>query len=413
MRALIASCSKFTNFDGKSMRLIKYADVLLQMGYEVDFLVLDSDVKDPRYSIFCVDVPVHDYLGDSLQKPRLPSLSNTLRLFRFGFEMVRMMRQNRYQIVLTTLVSPEIAQIFGVIGARLTGARHLYDYDDLAPEMTMVMKGKSRFHPMVLAQLLIERITCSNSARTIAMSDMMKDRIIRAAPPEKIEVIYNAPFYEDVEMRLVIPTRERLGLDTGMFIFCFIGNIQGKIRGLEALVEAAEIVARSHPFQILLVGDGVGVPPLKRRIHERGLEDYFVFTGPIDRFQTIEYANAATVSCVLLPDSELGDYMVPGKLFISMGLGKQIIATKNAQLQRVLGDRAIYVQPNPTGKELAGAMFESMRRYSPSEQNMEFVQDFKEKYNWNIERIKFEEIILSLQDDGSSVRRQRAPGSHQ
>lgn len=402
MRALIASCSKFTNFDGKSMRLIKYADVLLQMGYEVDFLVLDSDVKDPRYSISCVYVPLNDYLGDSLQKPRFPGLSNALGLLRFGFDMLAMMRQNRYQIVITTLVSPEIAQIFGVLGAGLTGAQHIYDYDDLAPEMTMVMRGKSRFHPTVLAQLLVERMTCSNSLKTIAMSDMMKDRITRAVSPEKIEVIYNAPIYEDVEMRPVVPTRERLGLDIEMFIFCFIGNIQGKIRGLEALVEAAEIAAGSQSFQILLIGDGVGVPPLKRMIHEKGLEKYFVFTGPIDRFQTIDYANAASVSCVLLPDSELGDYMVPGKLFISMGLGKQIIATKNAQLQRILGDRAVYVQPNPTGEELAGAMFESMRRYSPTEQNMEFVRDFREKYNWNVEKTKFEKIVLSLQNDGTS-----------
>ncbi len=399
MRALIASCSNFTNFDGKSMRLIKYAELLLELGYEVDFLVLDSDVTDPRYSVSRVQIPVHDFLGDSLTTPMLPGFSNTLRLFRFGTDMLRMMRRNRYQVVITSLVSPEIAQIFGVIGAKLTGARHIYDYDDLAPEMTMVLRKKSPSHPVVLTQLLIERIVCSNSLKTIAMSDMMKDRIARATSPEKIEVIYNAPFYEDVVMHPVLPTRERLGLDTETFMFCFIGNIQGKIRGLEALVEAAEIAARSHHFQILLIGDGVGVPVLKRMIREKGLEKFFFFTGQIDRFETIEYANAANVSCILLPDSALGDYMVPGKLFVSMGLGKQIVATNNVQLQRILGDRAIYVQPNPSGEELAGAMISSMDRYSLSEQNLDFVREFRDKYNWNVEKKKFAAIIGPLREN--------------
>jgi glycosyltransferase involved in cell wall biosynthesis len=228
------------------------------------------------------------------------------------------------------------------------------------------------------------------------MTDMMKELLVRSSSPEKIAVIYNTPMYQDVAICSISTARQQLGLDPDAFFFCFIGNIQSKIRSLEVLIDATAIASLTHTFKILFIGDGAGVPLLKREIREKGLDAIFLFSGPIDRFKTIEYANAANVSIVLLPDSKLGDYMVPGKLFVSMGLGKAILATKSAQLQKILGNRAIYVEPAPSASDLALAMIEAIERYGIDQQNLEFVREFKEKYNWDIEKRKFIEILHTI-----------------
>lgn len=397
MKTLIVTCSDLTEFDGKSLRLIKYADVLEELGYKVDFIVLRNHLLNKKFTINETNIKITDFFGNTKYKPFISETSNVIKLIKFGLVVLNKIIKNDYKLIITSAVSPEIAQIFSITGCKIKGIKHVYDYDDLAPEMSMVMKGWKSNHPLLKIQLFIEKLICSKSFKTIVMSDLMKDKIARATSLSDVEVIYNAPFYNDIIIQPVADARERLGINKQKFIFCYIGNIQRKIRSLEIIVDTAEIIAKENfKFQILIIGHGSGSYLLQQYIAKKGLTDYFVFTGPIDKNKVINYVNASNISLVLLPDSELGDYMAPGKLFVSMGLGKNIIATNTAQVERILKDKAIYVKPDPSTLELADAMKQAIQKYSLNEINYEFIESFKKNYNWDVEKIKFLKILNQI-----------------
>lgn len=397
-KALIVACSELSNFDGKSLRLIKYAEVLVDLGYKVDFFVLRNNLTDIRFSIYEKNIDVSDFFGNVNYKPLVSEFINSAKLTIFGFSVLNRIMSNKYDVVITSAVSPEFGQFFAILGCKIKKIKHIYDYDDLAPEMSIVMKGWKTSHPLFKTQLIFEKLICSNSFKTIAMSDLMKEKIsTRSTTFSEVEVIYNAPFYNDVAIQPIEDARVKLGINKQKFIFCYVGNIQRKVRSLEVLVDAVEIAAKKHSnFQVLMVGSGSGSPLLQEYICEKGLADYFLFTGPINKNEVINYTNASNVSLVLLPNSLLGDYMAPGKLFVSMGLGKNVIATSTSQVVRILGEEAIYVNPNPTPIELANALKLAITKYSLTELNHTYIDLFNKHYNWDVEKNKFISILSSF-----------------
>ena len=394
MKTLIATCSNLTNFDGKSLRLIKYADVLHELGHDVDFIVLHNHFVTKKFTIYETKTDIYDLFGNMRYKPIISEISNIIKLIKFGFVILYRMLKNDYQIVITSAVSPDIAQIFALIGCRIKNVKHVYDYDDLAPEMSTVMKGWDENHPLIKVQLFIEKWICSKSFKTIAMSNLMKDKIARSTPLSNVEVIYNVPLYNDVVAEPILDARGKIGLNKQKFIFCYIGNVQRKIRSLEIIIDAADKMRKEkYEFQILIIGHGSGSYSFKQYVDDKGLSNYFIFTGEIEKDDVIKYVNASNVSFVLLAVSELGDYMAPAKLFVSMGVGKNIIATNTTEVRKILGDKAIYVNSNPTDIELANAMIRAIRMYSLTELNHEYMSEFAKKYNWDVGKKTFLNIL--------------------
>jgi glycosyltransferase involved in cell wall biosynthesis len=395
IRALIVSCSDLTNFDGKSIRLLKYADILRDLGVETDFFVLNNYIQNQKNTIFETRITIPDYFGNVNYLPFISELWCSLLTIKFGlFLLIRILKGN-YDIIITSAISPEFAQLFTIVGIKLLRkGKHIYDYDDLAPEMSMVAKKWNKNHPLIKIQFIFEKFICSNSFKVITMSESMKNIVIRSAKSSIIQTIYNLPYKNEVIAIPIMKAREKLNFEKDKFIFCYIGNVQGIIRSLETVVHAVTVLSKENvQFKILIIGTGPGIPLIQDQIRQYNLSKFFLFSGPIERDAVIDYGNASNVSLILLPESMLGDYMAPGKLFISMGLGKNIIATDNKEVKHILKEHAIYVNPNPDYHELANAMKIAISKYGLTEINENLIVQFQEKYNWDVGNKIFREII--------------------
>jgi glycosyltransferase involved in cell wall biosynthesis len=146
--------------------------------------------------------------------------------------------------------------------------------------------------------------------------------------------------------------RRRYGLE-GCTVIGFIGTF-GKWHGAEVLAEAFGRLLREHPryrdiVRLLLIGDGVMMPEVKRRLATAQVQQECILTGTVRQKEGPEHLAA----CDLLASPHVPNadgtrfFGSPTKLFEYMAMGKGIVASDLDQIGDVLahGRSAWMVEP--------------------------------------------------------------------
>jgi len=400
-RVLIVNPAPLTDFDGKTLRLVRYAEAFEEMGYGIDFLAsacTSSELKN-KYSIFEVPIKVTSVFEGNYQ-PVLTEVSNVVKLtHKFCHKVFYTIKRGGYSAVLSSFAASGLPALAAITAAKVEGIPHIYDYDDLGPEMSRVMKGWTTSHPFYKFQLFIEKVICQHSDTTFVMREMMKNLLKRTGRNGKMEVVHNVPPSQEFKVITDIEqSRKELGVATDAFIFAYLGNIQRQIRGLETLVNGVNLLknnSNGEDFLVLIIGTGTGERTLKEKIIRLGLSKYFLFTGALPKEQAISYLNAADVALIILPAIQ-ADYMAPTKLFISMALGKHMIATDSKEIRQILGSTPIFLRKNSTPKEIAEAMLKAKRKYKQRGINENYRSLFMNRYCWEKEKETFIVALESL-----------------
>ena len=398
-RALIVSPSTLTDFDGKTFRLRRQADAFEEMGYDVEFLSCKCESSKLRNKYRIFEMPINfQSIFEGGYRPISTEISNALKsMCRFCGKVFSLIRSGGYSMVLSSYESPSLSTIVAIMAAKLTNIPHIYDYDDPGPEMSRLTKGWSTSHPFYRIQLFLEKIICQHSDVIFVMSETMKELLVRSGSNKKIEVIHNVPLSKEIRFaESMKQSREKLGIPTETFIFAYIGSIQRYTHGLEILVEGVNVLKDStNDFLVLIIGTGSGEKFFKERIHRLKLSRYFLVTGKISNEEAHCYLNAANVSLIILPGIN-ADYLAPTKLFISMALGKHLIATDSKEIRRILGSTPIFLRKNSTSKEIAEAMLEAKRKYQQKDANEQYRTLFFSRYCWEKQKETLITTVESL-----------------
>jgi len=130
---------------------------------------------------------------------------------------------------------------------------------------------------------LCERWAARHCHHYVSVADAMTDLMVAAhvAPREKFSTIYSGmevePFLTADEHRERV--RRELGYRDEHVVIGKIARLF-HLKGHLDVIRAAETVVASQPHaRFLFVGDGLLAESLRREIHERGLDEYFQFTG--------------------------------------------------------------------------------------------------------------------------------------
>lgn len=178
----------------------------------------------------------------------------------------------------------------------------------------------------------VERRVFSRADLILTVSTFLRNELLkRGARPETVRVLPNAidPMrFSGANGRAV---REELGL-TDRSVIGFVGWFDRWDR-LDLFVELAARLVGTHPdLRILLVGDGPVRAGIEQDIRRKGLKDYFLFTGPVQRRDVPHYIDAMDV-CVLPDSNVFGSPMV---LFEFMALAKAVVAPDLPPIRDVL-----------------------------------------------------------------------------
>jgi glycosyltransferase involved in cell wall biosynthesis len=217
----------------------------------------------------------------------------------------------------------------GVFVARRLGHKVILEVNEVA--------GVPRARPQLLVGLSrrIERWVFSHADAVLCVSSFLAQEAVRqGAAPSAVHVVPNAvrSGWLDV-VPIAEGVREERGLN-GSLVLGFLGWFDTWDR-LEMLIDVVGDLSPSHPeLRLMLVGDGPARAGLERRVHELGLQDRVLLTGPIRRESVPNYIGAMDI-CVL-PDSNV--FGSPIVLFEFMGLGKTVIAPDRMPIRDVVQD---------------------------------------------------------------------------
>lgn len=201
----------------------------------------------------------------------------------------------------------------------------------------------------------IEAYNLQSADLVVVVSRALKDALIAAnVAPEKILVNPNG-VQPDVYSPSVDGTkiRQQYGLE-GRTVVGFIGTF-GRWHGAEVLAEAFGRLLQQHPdyreaVRLLMVGDGVTMSEVRRRIEGQGVADAVILTGLVPQ----ECGPAHLAACDLLvsphvPNSDGTPFFgSPTKLFEYMAMAKGVVASHLDQIGEILehGHTAWMVEPN-------------------------------------------------------------------
>lgn len=227
---------------------------------------------------------------------------------------------------------------------KLLGKRFIFDHHDINPELYIAKFNRKDFFYKLM--LFLERRTFRSARVVISTNESYKKIAIeRGGKKEQdVFVVRSGPSLE--RLKIIPPVPE---LKKGRkYLVGYVGVI-GKQEGLDYLIEAAEyIINAKHRKDVhfICVGGGTELENIKEYARQKGVGDFFTFTGRVPDQQMLEALNTAEV-CVN-PDeyNEMNDKSTMNKIMEYMALGKPIVQFEMTEGRYSAREASLYAKPN-------------------------------------------------------------------
>lgn len=209
----------------------------------------------------------------------------------------------------------------------------------------------------------IEILNLQAAQLIVVVSQVMKDSLThRGIASEKVLVNPNgvnpevySPDIDGSVIRKKIKCQEKL-------IIGFIGTF-GKWHGAEVLAQSFATLLKKYPLyretlHLMMIGEGLTLPPVKETIKQNQLEKFVTFTGTIPQEKAPPYLAACDILVSPhVPNSDGSKFFgSPTKLFEYMAMGKGIIASDLEQIGDILDHKktAYLVKPGDESDLIQG-----------------------------------------------------------
>jgi len=267
----------------------------------------------------------------------------------------------------------------GIIGARLTGARLVYDSHELATSVPY----RERLWAMFVAG--IERLVLPRCAAVITVSDGIAQRLReRYRLPRAPCVVRNvSALAADGHAGL----RASLGIDGEQPLVLHQGA-PAPARGCEVLLEA---MADLPGAQLAFLGDpepGYG-ERLRALIAERGLQERVRLLPSVALADLLAHTAEANVGVTLLQDTCLNHRLaLPNKLFEYIAAGVPVVAAALPETQRLVESYGVgWCAPPDDPAAVADAL--RIALYGPADHALrERIRQAAEELSWEREQLR-------------------------
>ncbi len=230
---------------------------------------------------------------------------------------------------------------------KLLGKKFLFDHHDINPELYEAKFGRRDL--LYKLMLFFERRTFRSASVSIATNASYK-KIAMERGGKKEEDVFIVRSGPSLERLKIIPPVEELKRGR-KYLVGYVGVI-GKQEGLNYLVDAAACIVNARKRQdvhFICVGGGTELEKIKEYTAERGVADFFTFTGRVPDRELLEALNTADV-CVN-PDeyNEMNDKSTMNKIMEYMALAKPIVQFDMTEGKFSAQEASLYARPNDAG----------------------------------------------------------------
>jgi glycosyltransferase involved in cell wall biosynthesis len=220
----------------------------------------------------------------------------------------------------------------GLAGARLTGARLVYDTHELATGVPY----RERFWAWFVGA--VERLGVGRADAVITVSDGIAERLVtRYGLSERPVVVRNVC---DLERRGEGGLRAALGVGARTPVVLHQGA-PAEDRGCEVLIDAIAQVPEAH-LAFLGDGDQGFVATLRQRAVSRGVADRVSFLPSVPLGELLAWTAEADVGVSLLQDTcENHRLALPNKVFEYLAAGVPVVVSDLPEVRRVVLEHGV------------------------------------------------------------------------
>lgn len=233
----------------------------------------------------------------------------------------------------------------------------------------------------VIIRMQIQYIA-SQATGILAVSEALKDKLVdMGVDKEKIKVIYNGVDHS-------IFNREYCKASSYDCTFLYIGNLK-ESKGIFDLLNAFDNLITEKPNATLTyVGPGNKQKVLEHLIKSRSLEGSVKVLGGVHHDQLPKVIHKSF--CIVLPSYNEG---VPNVLLEAMSCGKPVVATRVGGIPEIIveGETGLLCQPG----DIDG-LTRTLKRCTEREWDCEAISKYSEKYTWEKNITKFQEIVSNV-----------------
>lgn len=269
---------------------------------------------------------------------------------------------------------------------KLFGKKFLFDHHDINPELYDAKFGRKDF--LYRMMVFFERMTFQCAKISIATNESYKKIAVERGgkDPRDVFVVRSGPSLERMK---IIPSVEALKKGK-KYLVGYVGVI-GKQEGLTYLLDAAHhiVVEKGRrDVHFICVGGGTELANIQSYCKNRGLEEYFTFTGRVPDQELLEALNTADV-CVN-PDeyNEMNDKSTMNKIMEYMALAKPIVQFDMTEGRFSAQQASLYAKPNDAvdmGEKIIELLNDPQKRKDMGDFGYRRI---KNELEWNFEKKK-------------------------
>jgi len=255
--------------------------------------------------------------------------------------------------------------IIPAIFAKLKKAILLYEINDdpyperIIPQFNLIQ----RFDHWL--SLKTDEASLSLCDAAFVITSEIKEKIIKVRSnidPKKLHILpsgTNTDLYRPLDQK---ECRIKLNLKISDKYIGFMGTLLDH-QGVDVLIDAAPSVMESFPGAVfVIIGEGPMADVWRQRVHERSLQEHFIFTGQVEYGETPLWINSMDVCTA--PFLIKAGLRSPVKIFDYMACGKPVVASRISGTTDIFDGTDAIRLIEPGNKEaLARAIVDVLKDY--------------------------------------------------
>ena len=376
-------------------RPCRAAEVLVQLGMNVEVLCLRHDKDEPRREIY-KGVNIRRI---SLKRRRGGKLSYVFQYSAFlviSFVMLALRSLTRRYDLVHVHNMPDIL-VFAALVPKVFGAKVILDLHDPMPELMMTiydLKSES-FGVRLLKRFERWSIRFADAVLTVNLA-CKKLFTARGCPPEKVHVVMNSPDENIFKYRPV--PQIRIARDSVKpFVIMYHGSLVER-HGLDIGVSALNLVKPTIPHAELRIY-GQSTPFLEQvlnSVRNSSLRDSVRYLGPRTLEQIVEAIDECDVGIVPNRRSIFTEINTPTRIFEYLSRGKPVIAPAAPGIQDYFRDGQLVFFELGNANDLARKLEYVCFRPEEVRRTVELGRTVYQDHRWSAERTKFTELAGEL-----------------
>ena len=382
------------NYYAIDSRVRRQAEALVDEGYSVDVIALNDNNKKLVYQLNKVkiyQVPLRKKRGKGKRY-----LFEYIVFFLFGtiFQTI-MFFKKKYRIIHVHNM-PDIL-VFTAIIPKLFGAKVILDIHDPFPEL-FATKFNSKQKGLHIRLLNFEeKVSIKFSNYVITTTDLIRSLLVqKGVRANKICTILNAP-----DNHLFDRSRLKHNFSSDQnknFTLLFAGLIAER-NGLGNVVNSLPLLIDKIPnIKYRIIGEGDYIEDLSNLVKSLRVQNFVEFQSR-KGLEEIPYEILKADAVVWIPlRNEFIDIVLSVKVLEALAMGKPVITVKTRCQEHYLENEKIIFTKSSDKKQIADAilkLFENYDKFKPTDSD---TIRFRAKFNWDVEKIKYYQLISKINE---------------